>query len=278
VRIHVCLVSSEAGAKEFVLRKQGAIVPKSIRDHEQWTSLGADFGASAYDPVQHHKTLPQYLLSLRQSCDILVLLVDVRLQHVVADVASACFVAHMEFADWPRTNFANYISSISTRLLRVLSHLLPLLNDGATEQVMLLPFRTFDAQELRDLREACRDALVPNFINTVVSRVEALRNRRRPHRKSGYQDLHYVDDQEKLFDYGLEQHAQLATGEPHTPTCILLGTSRFGRWVPTNRHYNVTKEKGEGTEISGGFVGCHDDAYDVPARSHLNIFCNDQRA
>lgn len=274
----MCLVSSEAGAKEFVLRKQGAIVPKSIRDHEQWTSLGADFGASAYDPAQHHKTLPEYLLSLRQSCDILVLLVDVRFQHAVVDIAAACFVAHVQFANWPRTNFANVISATSTRLLKVLSHFLPLLNDGATEKVMLLPFRTFDAKDLRDLRDVCRDAFVPNFINTVVSRVNALSNRRRPHRKSGYQELRYVDDQKKLFDYGHEHHAQLATGEPHTPTCILLGTSRFGRLVPNDRHYNVTKEKGKGTEISGAFVGCHDDAYEVSARSHLNIFCNDQRA
>lgn len=196
----------------------------------------------------------------------------------MTDVAAACFVAHVEFTDYPRTNFANYLASIATRLLRVLSQFLPLVNDGATEQVMLLPFRTFDAQPLRDLRDACVDALAPNFINAVVSHVEALRARRRPHRKSGFPDLHYVDDREKLFQYGHEQHARLATGAPHGSLCVLLGTSRFGRRVPTNRHYNVTKEAGAGTEISGTFLGCHDDLYEVTAESHLNVFSNDYRA
>lgn len=278
MRIHLCLVSSEAGAKKFVLRKQGAIVPSSIREHESWKGLGADFGASVYDPGGHHKPLPEYLLGLRQNCDILVLLVDARLRYVVNEVAAACFVAHVEFSERPRTNFANYLAAIATRVLKVLSQFLPLVNDGATEQVMLLPFRTFDAQQLRDLRSACVDALAPNFINTVISHVEGLRARRRPHRKSGYQDLHYVDDQVKLFQYGLEQHAQLATGAPHNALCVLLGTSRFGRRVPTNRHYNVTKEKGAETEISGCFMGCHDDPYEVTAKSHLNIFSNDYRA
>lgn len=278
MRIHVCLVSSEAGAKDFVLQKQGAIVPQSIRKHKHWKDLGADFGASVYDPNTHHKKLPDYLLDLRKKCDILVLLMDVRLRDAVTEVAAACFVAQVEFSERPRTNFANYFSTVSTRLLKVLTKFLPLVNEGATEQVMLLPFRTFDAGELRDLRHACEDVLAPNFINTAIGYVESLRGRRRPHRKSGYPDLHYVDDQQKLFGYGREQHSQLETGHPHSSLCVLLGMSRFGRSVPTNRHYNVTKEKGAGTEISGSFIGCHDDAYAVSAKSHLNIFCNDFRA
>ena len=143
---------------------------------------------------------------------------------------------------------------------------------------MLLPFQTFDAQELRDLRNICANALAANFINLVISRVEALRNRRRPHRKSGYPDLHYVDDQERLFDYGPEEHSQIATGTPHTSMCVLLGSARFGRKIPLNRHYNVTKEKGAGTEIEGSFVDCHDVTYTVSPISHLNVFANDYRA
>ena len=140
---------------------------------------------------------------------------------------------------------------------------------------------THGTRRVRANREAPADtarfanALAANFINLVISRVEALRNRRRPHRKSGYPDLHYVDDQERLFDYGPEEHSQIATGTPHTSMCVLLGSARFGRKIPLNRHYNVTKEKGAGTEIEGSFVDCHDVTYTVSPISHLNVFVND---
>ncbi|MGO3714405.1 hypothetical protein [Alcaligenes aquatilis] len=278
MRVHICLVSIEAGAIDFVREKQGAIIPLQTREQQYWKNSGATFSASAYNPLTPPSLLPDYLLRLRRSCDVLVLLVDVRSREIVANVAPACFVAHVEFCDWPRTNFANYLAAISAKVLKVLSQFLPIITDGAKEQVVLLPFMAFDAQELRELKESCENILADNFINTATRCIEALRRRRRPHRKKDHPKLYYVDNQKRLFEYGHENHARLATGHPHTSLCVLLGLSRFGRTVKDDRHYNVTREKGSGTKISGNFLNCHGETYMAAAVSHLNIFVNDYRA
>jgi hypothetical protein len=240
--------------------------------------IGAEFSTSVYDPATAGRPLAQYLLE-RKKDEAIVLLLDTSLGEFANDVACACFTANVEFATHPQTNYQNYFAGKLSRLLKNLASFLTIIGDGANEQVMLLPFRNFNAQELRDLREVCRnETFSPEFANMVSAHVEALKSRRRPHRKSNYHSRHYVDDDEKLFQYGLERHAQLATGSPHTQVCTLTGNFRFGRRIVADRHYNVTKECGQGTQIAGDFADCHDDVHVVAPTTHLNIFSNDYRA
>lgn len=278
MRIHLCLVSSDPGANKLVRRERGALIPKSLRDHARMKEINAEFSVSVYDPVTAGRPLAQYLLEGKEN-QVIVLLLDASLGDFANDVACACFVADVEFATHPKANYKNYFAGKLARLLKNLTTFLAIINDGANEKVMLLPFRNFNAQQLRELREVCRnETLSPEFANMASRLVEALKNRRRPRRKSNYADLYYVDDDGKLFQYGLEQHAQLATGTPHTPVCTLTGNFRFGRRIATNRHYNMTKEFRQNTQIAGEFPDCHDEVHVVAPTTHLNIFSNDYRA
>lgn len=278
MRIHLCLVSSDQEANALVRRERIALIPKTLREQGRIKEIGANFSVSVYDPVTAGRSLAKYLLE-RDADEVIVLLLDRSLGDFVSDVASACFVAEVEFASHPKTNYKNYFAGKLSRLLKNLVAFLGVIGDGSNEQVMLLPLRNFNAQQLRDLRNVFRtETLSPDFPNLLVSCVEALKNRRRPHRKSNYPDLHYVDDDEKLFQYGLERHAQLATGAPHTLVCVLTGNFRFGKRIPVNRHYNVTKEFGRHTKIEGQFFDCHDQVHIVAPVTHLNIFSNDYRA
>lgn len=238
-------------------------------------NIGAEFEFSVYDPDTAGRPLAQYLLEGKDD-QVIVLLLDTALGGFADDVTSACFVADIEFTSHPKTNYKNYFAGKLSRLMKNLTDFLAIIGDGANEQVMLLPLRNFNAQQLRDLREVCRrETLSSEFVNMIASLAEALKSRRRPHRKSNYPHLHIADDDEKLFQYGLERHAQLATGAPHTSVCVLTGNFRFGWRIATNRHYNMTKESGRGTQIAGGFVDCHDQSHVVSHRSHMNIFSND---
>ena len=278
MRIHICLVSSDPGANALVRKERQGLIPKSLRDHRRLIEIGAEFSVSVYDPMTAGRPLAQYLLENKED-QVAVLLLDTALGNFANNVASACFVADVEFTTHPKTNYKNYFAGKLSRLLKNLAAFLALIGDGASQQVMLLPFRSFNAQQLRDLRAVCRgETLSHEFPNLVTHLVVALKKRRRPHRKSNFPDLHYADDDEKLFQYGLEKHAQIATGTPHTHVCVLTGTFRFGRRIATDRHYNVTKEFGQGTQIEGEFLDCHDAVHVVPPSSHLNIFSNDYRA
>lgn len=275
MRIHLCLVSSDPGANELVRKERRALIPKSLREHQRMKEIGAEYSVSVYDPVTAGRPLAQYLLEGKED-QVIVLLLDTSLGDFANDVACACFVAGVEFTTHPKTNYKNYFASKLARLLKNLATFLAIIGDGANEQVMLLPFRNFNAQQLRGLREVCRnETLSLEFPNTVANLVKDLKNRQRRHRKSNYPDLYYADDDGKLFQYGLERHAQLATGAPHTPVCTLTGNFRFGKRIATNRHYNVTKESGRGTLIEGEFADCHDEIHSVAPTTHLNIFSND---
>lgn len=278
MHIHLCLVSSDQGANTLVRKAQLSLIPRTFRKHEIMEAIGVEFSISVYDPLTSGRPLAQYLLDIPRS-DAIALLVDKSLGGITNDIACACFIAEVEFPAYPKLNYRNYFTSILSRLLWRLTDFITIMNDGANEQVMLLPFRNFNAKQLRDLREICRsDTLSPEFINNVMHHVESLKNRRRPHRKSNYPHLYIVDDDEKIFKYGLERHAVLATGEPHTVDCILTGNFRFGKRIPTDRHYNVSKEVGKDTWIGGLFTDCHDAVHNVTPTTHLNIFSNDYRA
>lgn len=278
MRIHICLVSSDPGANELVRRERIALIPKSLRDHSRMRELGAEFLLTVYDPSTAGRPLAQYLLEDEQ-VEFIVLLLDTSLGDFAKHETCACFIAEVEFATHPPTNYKNYFAGKLAKLLKHIANFVPFICDGANEQVMLLPFRNFNAQQLRDLREVCRrESLSPNFNSMIESLVEALKNRYRPRRNSNFRDKHCVDDDEKLFQYGLEHHSQVATGAPHTLVCSLTGTFRFGKRIATDRHYNVTKEAGKHTRIEGEFADCHDEIHVVSSTSHLNIFSNDYRA
>lgn len=271
-------MSSDLGANELVRKEGLALIPKSLRDHQCMKEIGAKFSVSVYDPTTAGRSLAQYLMEDKK-VQFIVLLLDRSLGNFANDIACACFVANVEFVTHPKTNYKNYFASTLSRLLKNLATFLAIISDGANEQVMLLPFRNFNAQQLLTLRDVCRsETLSPEFINKVNSLVETLKGRKRPHRKSGRPARYYVDNNERLFQYGLERHAQLATGTPHTPVCVLTGNFRFGKRIATDRHYNVTKESGEDTQIAGEFADCHDEVHVVSQTSHLNMFSNDYRA
>ncbi|KGR93961.1 hypothetical protein [Burkholderia sp. ABCPW 111] len=279
MRIAICLASGDAGAAALFRKEQTSLIPKSLCDHERVKALAPVFSASVYDPSTAGRSLEDYLIQVGQTADVIVLLVDVATPDLGCHIKSACFVADVEFASHPKTNYKNYFAGKFARLLKNLASLLAVMQDGAREQIVLLPFRTFNAKELMELRRICtKETLSPDFEGRLEQCIESLRRRRRPRKGAGPKDQHYVDDNDKLFQYGLEHHARVATGSPHTSVCVLTGSFRFGRKIATDRHYNVTKENGDRTEIAGTFVGCHDDQYVVQPTSHLNIFSNDYRA
>lgn len=275
MQIHICLISSDPGATEIVRRKRLALIPKKLREHSRVTSIGANFSITVYDPNTAGRSLVEYLLE-KETSEVHVLLADTAHGDVENDIARSCFITYVTFPNYPKINYENYFGGVFKRLIFNLTNFLSLINDNANKQVMLLPHRNFKARQLIELIHSChREANSPEFINIVNSHINELKKRRRPHRKSNYPDQYFADDDEKLFQYGHERHAQIATGEPHTATCKLTGNFRFGKKIEADRHYNVTKESGKGSRIEGQFTSCHNQSETISSRTHLNMFSND---
>lgn len=278
MRVLVTLVSSNQGACDLFRNRKDAVIPRSLRELPRIKALGLDFFTGVYDPSKAERSIQDYVLDAAKTADVVALLVDSTVNHVGAPVAAACFLGTAVF-DFNAKNYDNFISGTLTKLIKNLAAVVEAMTSAGNQLPLLLPFRNFVAEDWTALKATFRDdGLTSEFPSRFRELIGAINKRKRPHNRSSYRNTYLVDDQDKLFEYGKEHHAQLATGSPHSSMCVLTGNFRFGQRIPTNRHYNVTKESGTGTKISGSFPDCHDALIEVADRSHLNMFSNDYHA
>jgi len=278
MRALVALVSSNGGAWDVFLRKKDAVIPKSLRDLPRIKAIGLDFVTAFYDPLTAGRSLQDFVLESATGADMVALLVDAAIGHLAVPLSQACLVGHMSF-DPSVKGYDNFISAQLTKLVKNLAFVAELMSSAGNQLPLLLPLRNFSAPEWVQLQEAFRDEGVAGDLPQRVGElVKGINKRKRPRKRATSQQTYLVDDDEKLFDYGKERHAQLATGHPHNSTCVLTGNFRFGWRIPTDRHYNVTREVGALTRIAGSFPDCHGAMIQVAERTHLNMFSNDYHA
>lgn len=269
------LVSSDQGACDLFRKEKEGLIPQSLRELERIKSAGLSFVTSVYDPSASQRSIQDYILDAAMSAEAVALLVDSTVAHVAAPMAHACFVGNIAFNP-QTTSYKNLMIATLTKLIKNLAALVKAMSSAGSQQILLLPLRNFSAPELEALRNLfSQHTLASNFPIELTRLVSQLNERKRPRRQSTYKNSYLVDDHQKLFEYGKEHHARLATGTPHNSMCVLAGNFRFGSRIPTDRHYNVTKEAGGFTKISGNFPDCHGAGIEVPERTHLNMFSND---
>lgn len=269
------MVSSDQGACELFQREKESLIPKSARDLPRVRSLGLDFITDIYNPAEDPRTIDNFLLTATRSSEAVALLVDKKLDYIAKPVTGACFVGKIAF-DPQNSNYKNHLASTLTRLVKNLALLIEMMADAGNRHALLLPLRNFSAPEIIDLQHLFHtDACSSDFFERIVKLVARLNQRKHPRRNSTYRERYFSDENSKLFSYGKEHHAQLATGAPHNSMCVLTGNFRFGARIPTDQHYNVTKEVGALTKISGTFLDCHDTSIAIAETTHLNMFSND---
>ncbi len=278
MRALVTLVSSNPGARDVFLRKKDAVIPKSLRDLPRIKSIGLSLSIGFFDPSTAGRSLEAYVLDAAGSADMIALLVDDSIEAMAVPLAPACLVGRVYYDPGARS-YDNFISGQLTKLIKNLAAVAELMASAGNQLPLLLPLRNFSAPELAQLQMVFRDeGMSGDLVRKVGDLVKELNRRKRPRKRATSAQTYLVDDDDKLFDYGKERHAQLATGAPHTSMCVLTGSFRFGWRIPTDRHYNVTKEVGALTKIGGHFADCHGALIHVPERTHLNMFSNDFHA
>lgn len=274
-RAHTHLPSRTRRNCDLFYKHQEALIPQSLRKHERVRDWGFKFVTSVFNPTQATGQIQDHVLHVSKKSDIVALLVDAAWQSKVSQMTKSCFVAPIDF-DPHATNYKNLIQATLTKLIKHLALLATYMSKAGSRNALLLPLRNFIADEVGELQTLFGTrALDPDFPIKLDLLISKINGRKRPRRRTNDEKTYFMDDQEKLFDYGMERHSKVATGEPHTSLCVLNGYFRFGWKIPTDQHYNVTKEVGAFTKISCMFLDCHDVLAEVKERSHLNMFPND---
>lgn len=273
MKILVTLVSRSKKACT-VFEKQHAIIlnPQSLpKDMQEQVGLTA----KAFNPVESHESLDDFLLRESDLWDGIVLLVDSAFAYEIDSIRNAFFIGLLDLPNYV-PNFQNVFAGKATRLLKNFSSILRAMSSAEGIQATSLPLRNFNSDDLRDMASVCREyALAPCFYDEFSPLLGRLLKCRGPKRRSQYPTLYFVDNDGKHFEFGKEVHCKPGTGGAHVAACQIHVKYRFGRRIDSTRHFNVTQGDKDQSTISGNFLDCHGAKVETKKKSHINMFSSD---
>ncbi|WP_426051573.1 hypothetical protein [Brevundimonas sp. SL161] len=223
--------------------------------------------------------LTKFLVSSSLGHDGVMLMVEAGLEGFVSQNRDAAFTWFFESRK-ARLNPHNYLSAVLSRALRVYSAVIKRFEDMKSRQPMLLPMRNFLAGDLSRMRNSFHANPMPtDIVDTVDRCIKGLRATQSPKKSSTYNDVYYIDENDRYYQYGHEEHARPETSvPPHGYYCLLNSNFRFGVSYDAIRHFNVSEAK-KNQLVKGSFYNCHDQATSPPKSAlHMNMFPSDQIA
>jgi len=203
-----------------------------------------------------------------------IVLCDNRLAEIGAAITTPFFTVWYDHA-FEGKNINNYFGMVIGKVIRCFGALSNRFDDEKHRKLLILPLRNFRSGELNEIHLLFKGGVTPSgdFSTTLDKLLKRLRERQTPKVESPYKTTFIVDDKQRYYEYGNEKHAKPDTKiPPHVELCAVAAIYRFGRRYDSERHFNVSLQKGE---ISGSFGDCHNTPTDIAPRSHINMFPND---
>lgn len=277
MKIWVGLVTPDEKLQKYFGDQKTAAVPKESLRRGYFAQKGVSVATAAYTPKGAYSAsdLERFILRETEGVDCFIILVDERWEHLIDNCRSVCFSIRFQ-ATTIRTNLQNFFHGLLSSAFRSYSHICHKFEKGWDAKLLGLPLRNFQAAELLEVARLINDAPLSHTLNNDLERqLVELRRRIRPRRKTDYKALYAVDDRNRFFVYGHEQHSSPETGNDHQPYCELAARFRFGYGLDSSRHYNVSQTEGDRTIVDGEFYNCHGVLKKERKTTHLNMFSSD---
>ncbi|WEQ54207.1 hypothetical protein LV564_00020 (plasmid) [Komagataeibacter nataicola] len=268
----IAFVTGATAVLETITHKRAALLPNEIRANGFAALDGIEPVVTAFD-TNRSKNLNDLLqwLDWRNASGV-ILLADDSLPDLVAYLGDQ-FNVHRFTPPAYGTRMDNQLTSTLSKCLKAYKYLASRFADAKYQQIFRLPLRNFDAPDIARMRELCRDMTQRNYGNEIDALLRDMRKRQAPKRASDYQDIYYVDDSGKHFQFGHEHHALADTAmPPHNALCIIGNCLRFGQRFDGTTHYNVSRDKG--ASMKGTYLDCHGSCRLHQKHSHINMFTN----
>lgn len=269
----IAFVTGAAAVLETVTEKRAALLPNEARANGFAGLGGIEPVVTAFD-TNRDKTMTALLewLDWKEASGV-VLLTDDSLPGLVEALGDQ-FNVHRFTPPAYGVKTANQLTATISKCLRAYKYLATRFSDAKYQQIFRLPLRNFDAPEIERMQMLCRDMTQRNYGRDIDALLRDMRKRQLPKRASDYEDLYFVDDAGKHFQFGPEHHAQADTAmPPHNILCIIANCLRFGQWFDGTTHYNVSREKN--ASMIGTYPDCHGAVTPHKKRTHINMFTND---
>jgi hypothetical protein len=247
---------------------------------------GCNFKFDAFSPGKAQLDVVSHLQksimgSGENAYDLALIIVDELLYPGLESIKNALFFGVVDTTKHSK-NLQSEIMNVLDKLLKNLLISNEIMSDLGNEQAMRLPVRNFKSEELNRLCEIYTQVyLIQDFQKEVMARIgkkKGVLKTKRPRRSSSSKEKYFVDNEDKHFSFGSEEHSKVETKPPHNSSCIINGNFRFGKKISVCHHFNVSKGDSDETYIDGNFINCHDERICIKkpkGKTHLNMFTND---
>lgn len=185
------------------------------------------------------------------------------------------FVGNIDYRDNPLSN--QYLTKQINKIVKNFRSISGLFNNGDDIELLRLPFINFNSDLYKELPEIIKNSSsLESFQDEFNARLAVIRKRyRKPKRRSENKRKFFMDEDEKYFELGKENHSRHETGSPHDVFCNLKAHLRFGHKLDEKRHFNVSYDEANTSKINADYLDCHKRYVPFKKRVHLNIFSND---
>ncbi|NKL03082.1 hypothetical protein GFM02_33890 [Rhizobium leguminosarum bv. viciae] len=272
---HFLIVTTSEDVHRHVGVKKLNIIPKDVRDNFPDLFSSCNVASIIIEPEKNAvSVLIDYLSQDIDGRTGVLLLVEDSLSYVSKILGTGFFISFYD-PGLGGKNIQNYFGMVTPKLTKAFAYFARKFDNETFRKMCILPIRNFKSQELADFNNIFISGIQPKgFEDQVDSYFKKMRQRQKPKTTSNRDDQYYVDDNERYFSYGKEEHSLPETKmPPHEHTCSLNAWLRFGKKYDHVRHFNVSNETGT---IGGDFSNCHGEVTTVKGgRKHVNMFPND---
>jgi hypothetical protein len=275
MKIVIAVATAESALRAFLASNRNKVVPPESVAKGYLREKPARFSIQmlAVNSETPSAKLGEWLASLAETADGLILLIDESLRHLVIDFEDAYFVVGLE--PYPGRFLQNYVRSIIAPVLKHFAAYSQRFDNFRNRRVFLLPLDIFQASDLNLLRtHLTKTKMQPGLGSNLDKLIAALNRRGSPKTRSRFRHIYLVDDRPLWYRYGPEQHAIIETTvPPHHDKCRHNSRFRFGRLYDDRFHHNVDNDS-RPTKVHGKFMTCHGQIFAAKGVSHLNVFPN----
>jgi len=269
------IFSSDKKLREFSAKRKSSVFPEGSISSSIFSGFEISVNSFDMEKFQSKGKLESMVLKRSRGSTHIILMIDQDQVHWASNITTSAMVIGID-SSTSNDNYQNYFYSKLSKAIKTFNFLNTMFSNLSDSVLLSLPLRNFSGSDLEAIKSQFESQDSISDIQSSFDReMKNLRARVRPRKKSNYKDKYAVDDRERFFVFGKEEHSLPDTGGEHSPYCEFNSHFRFGFKINQKRHYNVSEGEKDQTTISGNFIDCHGTVKYESGKTHLNMFSND---
>lgn len=269
------IFSSDENLREFSAKNKSRVFPASSISKSIFYNIDISVISFDVDKFSSNEKIEAAILDKSKNSSHVIVMIDKDKVHLASNINYSAMVIGIE-SYIEKGKHQNYLHYKLSKALKTFNYLNTMFSRFSDSVLLSLPLNNFSGDDLISIKnQFSSQDHISDIQSDFDKQMKVLRSRVRPKRSTKRPDKYAVDDKNRFFVFGKEEHSRPDTGGEHAPYCEFNSLFRFGFSISNKRHYNVSEGEKDLTTISGKFSDCHGTVRTVNTGTHLNMFSND---